>query len=264
MSNYKDWIKNIDIDIDYFSAFMKAWIAFNSWYRYEFGSGSDKSIIEKIKDSNNRFRTHMTNLLASQEAEGIRFKDNLSNLHAALCNAACTTQEYGGVKKQISFSEIAIKNTNQKSEHTYGQFVYKTFRSNAKFKTEIKHKDNGSIRFQFEQDGYDEEELFQQTDYKKLTLTQKNQCEICYEELSPYLIESIIFLGDISEGEEHYTKIGAYNFVNDNEKIGKSIVEVLYLLRCSLAHGDVAPDECSNNVYRYAYNILSMALKKLL
>ena len=29
MSNYKDWIDAIDLKVDYFSAFMKAWIAFN-------------------------------------------------------------------------------------------------------------------------------------------------------------------------------------------------------------------------------------------
>lgn len=32
MSNYKDWIDAIDLKVDYFSAFMKAWIAFNAWY----------------------------------------------------------------------------------------------------------------------------------------------------------------------------------------------------------------------------------------
>lgn len=32
MPGYKDWIDTIDIKIDYYSAFMKAWIAFNAWY----------------------------------------------------------------------------------------------------------------------------------------------------------------------------------------------------------------------------------------
>ena len=58
MYNYKDWIKNIDID--YFSAFMLAWIAFKSWYQDEFESGYNKSIIEKIKDSNIRLSVRGT------------------------------------------------------------------------------------------------------------------------------------------------------------------------------------------------------------
>ena len=31
MPGYKDWIDAIDIKVDYFSAFMKAWIAFNAF-----------------------------------------------------------------------------------------------------------------------------------------------------------------------------------------------------------------------------------------
>lgn len=31
MATYKDWIKEIEVDVDCFSAFIKTWIAFNSW-----------------------------------------------------------------------------------------------------------------------------------------------------------------------------------------------------------------------------------------
>ncbi|MEI3158913.1 MAG: hypothetical protein V8T08_04735 [Monoglobus pectinilyticus] len=34
MAGYKDWIEAININIDYFSAFMKAWVAFNAWYKF--------------------------------------------------------------------------------------------------------------------------------------------------------------------------------------------------------------------------------------
>ena len=34
MPGYKDWIDTIDIRIDYYSAFMKAWISFNEWCDY--------------------------------------------------------------------------------------------------------------------------------------------------------------------------------------------------------------------------------------
>lgn len=51
MSNYKDWIDAVDIKIDYFSAFMKAWIAFNSWYESgEIPGKTDKDHIEHIAE----------------------------------------------------------------------------------------------------------------------------------------------------------------------------------------------------------------------
>lgn len=50
MPGYKDWIDAIDIKVDYFSAFMKAWIAFNAWYNFsgEVTGNSDKECIEYI------------------------------------------------------------------------------------------------------------------------------------------------------------------------------------------------------------------------
>lgn len=55
MPSYKEWISKIDIEIDYYSAFIKAWIAFNSWYRSEYRERTDREIIEKLKTENNLF-----------------------------------------------------------------------------------------------------------------------------------------------------------------------------------------------------------------
>ncbi len=55
MSGYKEWIDNAEINIDYYSAFLKAWIAFNAWYNYEINEKTDQRCIEKnvkIVDSN--------------------------------------------------------------------------------------------------------------------------------------------------------------------------------------------------------------------
>ena len=41
------------------------------------------------------------------------------------------------------------------------------------------------------------------------------------------------------------------------------LTEVLYLLRCSLMHGEVSPNNHTNEVYKYAYNILAAILKRL-
>lgn len=63
MPSYREWISQIDIHIDYYSAFIKAWIAFNSWYRSEFGGRTDRSIIDKLKSDNNRFKGYIETLL---------------------------------------------------------------------------------------------------------------------------------------------------------------------------------------------------------
>ena len=55
----------------------------------------------------------------------------------------------------------------------------------------------------------------------------------------------------------------AYLFVNDNDRIAAAIIQILYMLRCCLAHGDITPDKKTSDVYRYAYEVLLCPLKKL-
>lgn len=108
MPSYQEWVRKIDINIDYYSAFIKSWIAFNSWYRSEYTERTDRGIIEKLKTENNRFKGYIETMLDenNNSDEAIIFKKNLKDLQAALVNAAIVTQERDGINQQISFSEI--------------------------------------------------------------------------------------------------------------------------------------------------------------
>ena len=54
MAGYKEWIENAEVKIDYFSAFLKAWIAFNAWYNEEIHEKTDQQCIETVS------YTHLT------------------------------------------------------------------------------------------------------------------------------------------------------------------------------------------------------------
>lgn len=171
MPSYKEWIRKIDIEIDYYSAFIKAWIAFNSWYRSEFSERTDRDIIEKLKSQNNRFKgyieTHLDENNNSEEA--IEFKSNLSKLQAALVTTSIVTQERSGVSHQISFSEIAINNPKSISEGDYRQTHYKVQRIGSKITTLVHKKNNPTtVFFNFEQDKYEESELDVHADFLRL------------------------------------------------------------------------------------------------
>ena len=99
--------------------------------------------------------------------------------------------------------------------------------------------------------------------YVSLTPTQQASCLRCYGKMTPYVIESVLSKPEDVGSPDRSKKIGAYSFVKDDVKISRAIVVVLYMLRCCLAHGDFSPDEASNNVYKYAYEVLCAPLKKL-
>lgn len=256
MPSYKDWIRKIDINIDYYSAFIKTWIAFNSWYRSEYTERTDRDIIEKIKSQNNRFKGYIETLLDmnNNNEEAVEFKENLNKLQTALTNAAIVTQERGGVCRQISFSEIAITNPKNLSEGDYRQTHYKVQRAMQKVVTVAsKRNDSTTEYFKFEQDVYDETALDIHGDFKKLGLEQQGQCKAFYKEICPYVTETILM-------KDRDNKIV---FIAERSKVSRGIVEVLYLLRCSLMHGEVFPDNSAAEVYQYAYYILCAVLKKL-
>ena len=197
------------------------------------------------------------NLINAEDADGSAYRENIAKLHGSLLNAAIVTQEYIGVRQSVSFAEVAVKNANTLKQKDYYQHHYECSRAHGKMKTVVTIKATGASVFCFEQDGYDIDVLRQQSGFIGLTQRQKEQCEECYRELTPYHITSVLASGEATK------QMGAYNFINDAGKISEAIVIILYMLRCCLAHGDISPDESANEVYKYAYEVLCAPLRKL-
>lgn len=259
---YKDWINEIDINVDYFSAFIKAWIAFNSWYRDKYDDKQDIKIIEKIKLQNNEFKNYINSLLIGSNGESIKFKENIAYLHRALTKAAIMTQERSSKAVQISFANIAMVNTKNSCDEIYRTSRYILTRKNNSVETKIVNKDDiTNVIFQLSQENYNEVELESNNDFKKLSDERKLQLKYFYGEVNPYTIESIIKKSISDNDVNIFLDI---HFVDNNEKIGIALIDILYLLRCSLMHGQVSPDKNAMEVYKYAYEILSIILKKML
>lgn len=265
MPGYKDWIDAIDIKVDYFSAFMKAWIAFNAWYNFsgEVTGKTDKDCIEFIGSKTNRFKTYIENLLSFDSAEGKTFKENLASLHSALLSAAITTQEYIGVRQTVSFSDVAVRNTNANEHFEFRNVKYECSRAHGKITTVVTEVKTGTEVLRYEQDEYSPDDLQQQSAYKRLSAERQSKCSDCYAKLTPYISRSVLAAPDDQKNERKHITIGSYSFVNDPSRISQAIVIILYMLRCCLAHGDISPDESANSVYRYAYEVLCAPLRKL-
>ena len=259
---YKDLIYKIDIEIDYFSAFIKAWIALNSWYRTKYNDKQDIKIIEKIKSQNNEFKNYINSLLDSLSDESIKFKENIGNLHRALTNAAIMTRERSSKVIQISFANIAMVNTKNNCDETYRMSRYILMRTNNSIESKIVNKNNvNNVEFQLLQESYNEIELENNSDFKRLSDEKKFQLKYFYGEINPYTIESVLKKSVSDRDKNIFLNI---HFIDNNEKILMALVDILYLLRCSLMHGEVSPDKNAMEVYKYAYEILAMILKKMI
>lgn len=223
---YKDWIYKIDIEIDYFSAFIKAWIAFNSWYRTKYNDKQDIKIIEKIKSQNNEFKNYINSLLDSLSDESIKFKENIGNLHRALTNAAIMTRERSSKVIQISFANIAMVNTKNNCDETYRMSRYILMRTNNSIESKIVNKNNvNNVEFQLLQENYNEIELENNSDFKRLSDEKKFQLKYFYGEINPYTIESVLKKSVSDRDKNIFLNI---HFIDNNEKISMALVDIYY------------------------------------
>lgn len=258
---YQDWIKEIDINIDYFSAFIKAWIGFNSWYRSKYTERQDKQIIDKIKLGNNEFKNYIRSLINNDTIESEEFKQNIGRLHKALITATIMTQERTSTAETISFSNIAITNIKNICDEYYRASRYMLKRTNDNIEIQVINKNNGDTLFYMKQSRYNEVELESNVDFKNLSYERQAQVKAFYKEINPYITESVIKRNPTENDANIYSDI---HFIDNDEKIAIAIIDVLYLLRCSLMHGEVCPNRNTMQVYKYAYEILSVILKKML
>lgn len=260
MGNYKDWINTIDIEVDYYAAFIKAWIAFNSWYRETYGANlNDGAVIEKIKTEHNTFKTALTNLLNAPDQEGLTFREHVGKLHIALEASTIMSQERTKERVPISFSSIAIVNPNNKvngAKVWYDEIFIE--RTKVNVVTKIKKTKNGNTIFDFTQERFDIEELTINPQFIALNEYCQRSCVELYRSVSPYLTESVL------TSSMPNIDCSGVKFIKDTTKFSRGVIDVLYLLRCSLMHGDVAPNQANMQVYKNAYYVLAVILKKLL
>ncbi|MCD4681481.1 MAG: hypothetical protein K8S00_13945 [Bacteroidales bacterium] len=244
-------------DIDYFTQFVKAWIAFNAWYKNNFPTlKSDKEAIRAIKTGDNRFKDKLERLLNGDDNDSKLIKNEISNLHYQLERHQVKNKEH-----RISFEKIIIEE-NPKTHETFQRntltYEVKRNRNNHKL-IELKITDrNGNNKLLLKQNnGYDLAELENDDQYQSLSPIQKKNLKYCYEEINPHKSISLL------THEVDYIQIGSYQFIDDIDKICKGVITALYLLRNSLFHGQIIPDKETNKVYEPAYHILHKLVEEL-
>ena len=137
---------------------------------------TDKECIEFIGSKTNRFKTYIENLLSFDSTEGKTFKENLASLHSALLSAAITTQEYIGVRQTVSFSDVAIRNTNANEHFEFRNVKYECSRVHGKITTVVTEIKTGTEVLRYEQNEYSMEDLQQQSAYKRLSAERQGKC----------------------------------------------------------------------------------------
>ena len=250
-------------EIDYFSPFINAWLAFNAWMRSQSGEDTDRKMLDYVKNSQNRIKSAFVNLLQASDEESITFQSDLSSLHFQLERIQMPSGKHDGLAR-LSFAEIVLE---ENTECTYQyedrgiQYTVERFTHNSRkgqVQSLIISLTNRTEQFRVHQDKYNLEELLLHQSYIRLSSNKQGNLRNCYQQINPRRPVSLL----ASESEASIT-VGSYTFKSDLDLLFKGVIHGLYCIRNGLFHGEIVPDKATNELYGAAYRVLKKLIDYL-
>ena len=196
-SNSKEWYRKSEID--YFSAFLKLWLAFNAFYKrlYQVNRSlrNDRQFIEEIKNTNNPVREKFQEyFVTSESSEAVEFRFNLS----------CFVRKYSGTRSY---------NYSVKKNDSVG----------------LKPQMNGNV--------------VEEIDFSAFIHVRSHNLK--------------------NRTVKGHVKIENVYIKEDIDLIFLVFIEMLYMMRNSLVHGIMEPDEDNHQTIKCCYILLRLLIKDL-
>lgn len=273
------WIEKSEPD--FYTLFIKAWIPYNSWYMHNFYDEdaspkrtTDKDIIGYIKNNSNVYKDKIITLLRNNNDESNNFRLLLSSLYYQLENTPIPN-----VNERISFNSICISdNSNSNGPLTISESDFSVTgkkdaslpRTSARWIFEV--IDNRTTRTisRISLIKCSLTELRSNSDFNSLANKYKSSVEKCLNEIDPNKKISVMIPPERRRGKyvepEHSVCIDSNKnlyFTDNLEDVSKSIIQILYELRCKLFHGEIEPSDTNSGVFEQAFYIQRVLIKAL-
>jgi hypothetical protein len=248
-------------EIDYIGPFVKAWAAFNAWFREEAGTRRDREGLEFVKTRANPVRSEIIPLLAppengpdgrprtdSEDAQELKLL--ISDLHKFLEQYRIEVAREDDLLEQITFTSVAIRQRLQLPQSTVSRSItYTVNRQNGQWISTVANR-TGQTTATIMQADYDEAGLIIHPQYVALSQTVRGHLLGLYQTCCPRPTSNLL------AGTERPIIAGERQFRCTSEELFFGLVEVIYALRNSLLHGELQPDERAFRAYEPAYRIV--------
>lgn len=246
-------------EVDYLGQFVKAWLAFNAWYRSAYSETQDRKIIEEVKWQANpvlsRLRPLLNNGSASEEAE--RFRSEIGLLHYRLQNYELHTGK-GTEKERITMENIYLRNNPActRNERRYGYHFVVERQPNGNMRVEVTNR-VGTVVLGNSHSRHDFAAIEALPSYGQLSTNLQGYLRGLYHEegVKPKLIVNL------AAGTAAPIRCGSFEFRCTPDFLFAGLVEVVYSMRNTLFHGELNPTKDSNACYEPAYYIVRRFLE---
>jgi hypothetical protein len=248
-------------EIDYIGPFVKAWAAFNAWFREEAGSRRDRDGLEYVKRRVNPVRSEILPHLAHANvgADGRVRPDTeaaqelkllIADLHRFLEQFHIEVEREDGLLERITFTSVAIKQrANLPQSKTSHGITYSVNKQNGSWTSTVANR-NGNAIATINHVDYNEVALVADAQFAALSATAKAHLIGVYRTCCPRPLSNLL------AGNEPIIRAGEVEFRCTSEELFFGLIEVIYAMRNSLLHGELQPDDRAFRTYEPAYRIV--------
>lgn len=258
-----EWMNRAEID--YIGPFVKAWAAFNGWYRVASGRDTERAMLDfAIRDANSALRRRVLPLLLddNQTAEAQTLKQAICDLQLKL-DAIHFEVTRKGLRERVSLRSVCIRpiaNWQQDQIDRNGQryAAAKVQGGNGQIEVTVTSIRTGQVKFRYVQARYDGNDVYVQQDFaNNLSAAQQTALRQFYDGCNPRP------MADLVQGGGPALQLGAMHFQCRTEDLLAGLVETIYVMRNALLHGEVDPDPQVLACYEPAYRIVMKFLSAI-
>ncbi len=245
-------------EIDYLGQFVKVWLAFNAWYRSAYTATSDRAIINEFKWQPNPVLNKLRPLLTNTTEEAEQFRAEIGLLHHRLENYEVHHGK-GAEKQRITLTNVYLKDNppSQKTGSSWGFNFTVDRQPNQSIRTEVRNRTN-SVIFQHQQARFNLTDLENQPTFQSnLTPNLQSFLRQLYLQITPQLY------ANLTSGSNAAIKCGAYDLKCGSNDLFAGTVEAVYLMRCTLFHGELVPTKEASGCYEPAYRIVRRIIESV-
>lgn len=250
----QEWMNRAEID--YIGPFVKAWAAFNAWYRQASGADKERAMLNFIvSHANSRLRMRCIPLLGPDNAttEAMALKQAVGDLHNRLDAIQFEVTRKNGGQERVSLREVCLRPHDLQNESwNRNSHEYRARKvQGGGIEVTVTATASGAVKFQHLQADYRPNDLYAVPDFAaNLSAAQQVNLRRFYDGCNPRPMTDLV-LGDGPE-----LPLGIVTFRCTQAQLLAGLVETIYTMRNALLHGEATPDPELLASYEPAYRIV--------
>lgn len=255
-----DWMNRAEID--YIGPFVKAWAAFNAWYRHASGETVERRMLDfVVRGANSGVRRHVLPLLddRNETAEAEVLKQAICDLQLRL-DAIQFEVTRKGCRERVSLREVCLapKHLQREEMERSGHRFMAAKIQGGQIEVTVTSTRSGIQKFCRPQDRYDPPSIYEHPDFENcLSEAQRDTLRRFYDGCNPRP------MSDLVHGGGPQLIASTMHFQCTPKDMLAGLVEVIYTMRNALLHGEVDPDPAVLACYEPAYRIVMGFLARL-